>query len=72
MTTAPNERNACLLCGEQVTTRARMNASTWFENADGARALREVWGIVHSECYMAASPEERMAVLERAPAPGGA
>jgi hypothetical protein len=58
-----NAWNACAVCGEQVTTRARMQGLQWWENAEGEVFGREVVVVFHPECYMRLTPAEREALL---------
>ena len=55
----------CAVCGEHVG-RSRLEGFTAWENAEGERREREVVAVVHPECYMRLSPDERRALLEAA------
>jgi hypothetical protein len=58
--------NACPVCGEQVTTKARLQAvAGWERPATGEYILDATLGTVHAECYMRLSPTERDALLDK-------
>jgi hypothetical protein len=61
----PNESNACVICGEQVTTRARMRGFVGYETAEGEIIHYEGVVVAHPECYMRTPPAERNALIER-------
>jgi hypothetical protein len=46
----PNESNACVICGEQVTTRARMQGFVGYETAEGEIIHHEGVVVAHPEC----------------------
>jgi hypothetical protein len=57
--------NTCAICGEHVG-RSRVEGFTGWANAEDEIVLREVLVVVHKECYMRVSPDERKALLEEA------
>jgi hypothetical protein len=57
--------NTCASCGEHVG-RSRIQGFTGWEGPEGQVEDREVLVVVHKECYMRLSPDERKALLEKA------
>jgi hypothetical protein len=55
----------CAICGEHVG-RSRIQGFTGWEGPEGEVVGREVTVVVHNECYMRLSPDERKALLEQA------
>ena len=55
----------CAICGEHVG-RSRIEGFTGWKGPEGQVEGREVVVVVHKECYMRLSPDERNALLEQA------
>jgi hypothetical protein len=56
----------CAICGKHVGC-SRIIGFTGWEGPDGEVVGREVVVVVHKECYLCLSPDERNALLEAAP-----
>jgi hypothetical protein len=61
---ARNHWNACVVCGALVRHGTGLQAVRGWEDADGQLAEHEVMFVIHAECYMAAAPAERAALLD--------
>jgi hypothetical protein len=57
--------NLCAVCGEHYG-RGRLRIFSGVESADGELLEREIVAVVHPECWMRLSPEERDDLIDEA------
>jgi hypothetical protein len=68
MSVSRNRWTTCAICCEHVTPHERVAGFAAWESADGQEVDREVLLVVHSACYLRATPAELAALLECSPA----